>query len=148
MDGYALRITRSGAQDAPVSPKTIKLTLYIQVTDWRVDGMAHHQLSIKPPFYSARNTVIPQPVCVGPLIKMILVCQLKGARLDILVRLVQLVGVAWPTVCTPTPPDHLVQFKFWGRERLTIDTILLDRPLVVSSWAFRLEQNSEAVLDS
>jgi hypothetical protein len=88
MGGYALRITRSGAQDAPVSLNTIKQALYAEVADWRVVSMAHHQLSRKPSFYSAHNTVTPQLVCVGPLIKMILVCQQKGARLDILVRLV------------------------------------------------------------
>lgn len=151
MDGYALRITRSGAQDAPVSLGIIKLTLYRQVVDWRVANITHLQLGKGQLFYSVRNTVSPQAMCVGPLIKMIPVCQLKGARLDILVRLVRLVGVAWPTVCTPTPPDLLVRFKFWGRERLTLlhryCLFLLDRPIVVPSWAFRLEQNSEAVLD-
>jgi hypothetical protein len=29
-----LRITRSGAQDAPVPLNMIKLTLYIEVADW------------------------------------------------------------------------------------------------------------------
>jgi hypothetical protein len=46
------------------------------------------------PYYSVGNTVTPRLVCVGPLIKKILVCQLKGARLDNLARLAQLVGVA------------------------------------------------------
>lgn len=89
MDGYALRITRSGAQDAPVSLGIIKLTLYRQVVDWRVANITHRQLGKGQLFYSVRNTVSLQVMCVGPLIKMIPVCQLKGARLDSLVRLVR-----------------------------------------------------------
>lgn len=93
MDGYALRTTRSGAQ----SIDRVELTLYDRDNDWTIHTVGSPYAEELEPYYSVGSTVPPQLVCVGPLIKKILVCQLKGARLDNLARLArlaQLVGVA------------------------------------------------------
>jgi hypothetical protein len=96
MDVYALRTTRSGAQNTPsMGPVPFQLTLYNRDDDWTISGIITQSGDDIAMLQCVQHSQSAACVCVGPLIQTILVCQLKGApRLDILARLVQLVGVA------------------------------------------------------
>lgn len=80
------------AQHGPVP---FKSTLYDGNDDWPICDMVTQFKDDIAMLQCVRHGHSAACVCVGPLIQRILVCQLKGAPgLDILARLVQLVGVA------------------------------------------------------